>query len=1101
MLGDYYISRAQWKEAVRSIIVRRNRMTRIPFIIALALVISAASWGGQSLVLNHGGNQSLSIPGFSKSDSWRIEFQLHGWNDSETDSNFAELTGGIVRQFGGDRWYFAPQQDSYPGGTPCIFTMTGRSNVLIRIQRDYSVPQWTCEMWDTNGSNYSIQRRAILSANNDTGSGGYIRGQNSNLSFGFLRVSSKLKPLNSRPPVTAETGDVLELKFDGNGSDSSGRGRDMSTSGFTFQETPGQEVFAIPATPNTPSWAPFVPLRAGYPSKLSSHSYSMADASADVTCYWVQTDGPSHAIFDDRSSCTPTLTGLVFGPYTFRLIATDSAGTRAEADIDIGAVAYDDNGVVIYPDERLNSLLGPSMVLGKNPWEWADSQSVKMAVKNWDNYKINGGTWDAEWLLPSVNGIPRNGTVYKPSGTGLKLYGIGTNFKDVFCGGEVGPVAKPIYVVVDQVPADPDDEPNRYARYVASCESDTELTFVSGWIWERPFIDAPGVSWGTVGACSDCSTWNGRNYSSDVNYYGNDLAHYALYYRSGWKKARDSARWMADRYAYSPWIAGGVGWIPRNAALTAAFLRSAIDTEDPPAKNVWPLLRRMVDTQCSGLASSAAVIGDPRESAYCLAFTAMKAKYDPDPAERAESLDILVAGYANRWGSQQKADGSYVNRGATEGDTSRVHYLSRGSSTVTRHSGAAYPSDYCGTVFSTAGSIAINGTDRVSVTGTGTNFVGSAGKVIFMTGTLDGQPWTMASTIAATPAPTATSMTLAYPWRGDTSTITKYKIMDAKPPGRSYWTMFMGEVTSANVLTGPIDTDNWYDCTYVNGDTLTLDKPYTGNTSGGNNYRRMTWQNLTGSGTQPFIMGIIGWAEYLVADALDDYNPTVASDYRATAGKTVDWIWQYGRNPTTKGLRYGVGYSNCKSPDFSPAFECWSSSSNYERSYNIETIGAFARKYLATRSSEDLTIGDALYTDTYAKTGYASPFLSDGHWSDAVEDGSYGFSVTLQTKNYGQAWGVGGGQVWPAARLGGRAKPIPRDVSVGFLLSSVQGAASVQVRTIGPSGRERTTICHDTSPCHLTLDSRMGSYWMQLEYLSNSGAVLAVSERQLIQVR
>src|SRR5690606_14695821 len=143
--------------------------------------------------------------------------------------------------------------------------------------------------------------------------------------------------------------------------------------------------------------------------------------------------------------------------------------------------------------------------------------------------------------LPTVNGIPRNGTVYKPSGTGLKLYGIGTNFKDVFCGGEVGPVAKPIYVVVEQAPADPGDEPNRYPRSVASCESDTELTFVSGWNWERSYIDSPGVTWGTVGACANCATWNGRNYTSDVNFYGNDLAHYALYYRSGWKKARDSA--------------------------------------------------------------------------------------------------------------------------------------------------------------------------------------------------------------------------------------------------------------------------------------------------------------------------------------------------------------------------------------------------------------------------------------------------------------------------------------------------------------------------------------------------------------------------------
>ena len=33
-----------------------------------------------------------------------------------------------------------------------------------------------------------------------------------------------------------------------------------------------------------------------------------------------------------------------------------------------------------------------------------------------------------------------------------------------------------------------------------------------------------------------------------------------------------------------------------------------------------------------------------------------------------------------------------------------------------------------------------------------------------------------------------------------------------------------------------LDTDNWYWCTVVDGNTLTLDKPYTGDTSGGNVY-------------------------------------------------------------------------------------------------------------------------------------------------------------------------------------------------------------------------------------------------------------------------
>lgn len=828
----------------------------------------------------------------------------------------------------------------------------------------------------------------------------------------------------------------------------------------------------------------------------------MADASASTDCYWVQIDGPSHAIFDNRATCTPTLTGLVFGPYIFRLFATDSTGTRSEADLEVGAVAYDDNGVVIYPDERLNSLLGPSMVLGANPWVWADRQSVKMAEKNWNNYKINGGTWDAEWLLSSYGGVPRLGTVYKPSGTGSKLYGVGTNFLDVFCGGSVGPATYNVYVSVDRPPADPGDEPSRYGRQVGSCQSDTELTFTNGWGWDPPFIDSPGTTWGTMLVCANCGVWNGRNYGSDINYYDNALAEYSLYYRSGWKKARDSARWLADRYAYSPWMLGGLAWIPRNMSLTSAFLRAAIDTDDPGTKNVWPLLRGTIDGRCAIYVELSTPIGDVRESSYCLAFTALKAKYDPDATERAESLDRLVTGYTNRWGPQQTAEGAYREGGAVEGDMSRVHQVANGSATVTRYSGSPYPSDYCGTVVTEAGTLVVDNTDRVTVTGTGTNFAGNAGRKIYLTGTLDGQPWSMVSIILGSPTPTATSMKLQFPWRGDPSSVTKYKIMSAAPinPGAEMWPIFMGTVTAGNVLTGARDADNWYYCTVVDGNTLTLDKPYTGDTSGGNVYRRMSQSDLPGNGTQPFMMGITAWAEYLAADALDGYDATAAANYRAAAAKVVDWIWNYGRNPATKGLRYGVGFSNCKATNFASAFGCWVDNPNEERAYNIETIGAFARRYLDSGLTEDLNLGNAIYTDTYATTGLASPFAGDGHWNIATDEDGYGFNLILQTKNYGQAWGLGGGQTWPAARLGGAAAPIPRNVTIGFQLSSVQGAVATRIKTTSSSGAVHLTTCGDTSPCQLTLDKRLGSYWVEMEYTSSTGAVLAASEPQLIQV-
>ena len=59
----------------------------------------------------------------------------------------------------------------------------------------------------------------------------------------------------------------------------------------------------------------------------------------------------------------------------------------------------------------------------------------------------------------------------------------------------------------------------------------------------------------------------------------------------------------------------------------------------------------------------------------------------------------------------------------------------------------------------------------MTITGTGTNFTGSAGKIMVLRGTLNGKPWSMTAQIASSPAPTMNSLTLAHPWRGDLGSV------------------------------------------------------------------------------------------------------------------------------------------------------------------------------------------------------------------------------------------------------------------------------------------------------------------------------------------
>ena len=85
-------------------------------------------------------------------------------------------------------------------------------------------------------------------------------------------------------------------------------------------------------------------------------------------------------------------------------------------------------------------------MFGANPWEWLDYRNQELFETWANNYEINGGTWRLETDLKSLNGIPRNGTVYVNSRHN-KIYGVGTNFKDVFCGGQAGAAVGTPYIV------------------------------------------------------------------------------------------------------------------------------------------------------------------------------------------------------------------------------------------------------------------------------------------------------------------------------------------------------------------------------------------------------------------------------------------------------------------------------------------------------------------------------------------------------------------------------------------------------------------------------------------------------------------------------
>jgi hypothetical protein len=350
---------------------------------------------------NQGG--SVNDPNYPQNQSWRIEFQMHDWTNTPA-GNFSakifELDG-----VGATAWFYpdgvialGDYKDNITPQQPCFVSAAGRTNVVVRFQRDLSKMQLTCEIWNYDGTGYASQMETILNTIQNTSSGGYLAG-GATANLAYLRVYTTIVPLGSRPPVTANGGDWTEWKFENNLNDSSGHSHTANIPGATYANTPNQIAVSLPKTLGAPAWNNWTSLRAGFPAQMDgTASFSLADASSSVNYFWQQISGPSTVRWSDRTSGTPMVTGLVFGTYRFALRVTDTGGKTATTTLDVGAVATDKNGVIVQADPNADKIFGPMIAFGKNPWSYQDERTLRMMNLQIANNPYYATT--AHWRTP-----------------------------------------------------------------------------------------------------------------------------------------------------------------------------------------------------------------------------------------------------------------------------------------------------------------------------------------------------------------------------------------------------------------------------------------------------------------------------------------------------------------------------------------------------------------------------------------------------------------------------------------------------------------------------------------------------------------------------
>ena len=619
-------------------------MKKLP---VLFVLVAASVFGGQSVTPSGQYNLSVTLPYapwtyFSSTQAMRWEFRIHDFGPDW--SNIVRLGSIQLTSIGPNTAFMAGRSvdtfansgslDALPG---CC---AGRTDVLVRVQRDPANSRYTWEVWNTVGGGYLLQTPPVSSFS--ASSWATLEIIVSSGKMAFLRWFSSTVPLGTSVPITGVTGDLGDWEFDGNLFDSSGHGLNMSDSGATYSTTP-----VYPPSCNAGNPAAF---RAGYPAQLDGTASLALDGGLGLTYLWQQLSGPTvtwsrkvrpgRPTVSSQTDSQPAISGLLAGSYTFQLTVKDGSGRSSVCTVNDGAVVTDDHDVVITNLPEVDTLLGPMIRFGANPWPWFDDRhkaEADMQIANMDPYY--GAYWN----------VADPGTV-TVTGNSTTVTGVGTTFTTTICNGPGSPAVPKTDIIV-WYPTGTPGVTGRRGVQVASCQSDTSLTLSNP--WTNDVLAGSGLGY------SDSSTYGTWAYNAaPANYYDNVAAFYALYYRSGIIDYLNAARKLADRFwtcpqidqgnSYTAYSASDASFPHRSRSILGLVLRALDGRPD-----IWTGLNKMYvyynvyapqyDHQF------VPTLWDAREEAYELAEMAYCALYDTDTAWKSTCKAWISTELSSVW--------------------------------------------------------------------------------------------------------------------------------------------------------------------------------------------------------------------------------------------------------------------------------------------------------------------------------------------------------------------------------------------------------------------------------------------------------------------
>ena len=233
-----------------------------------SLHLSSASWATTTVP---------NSPTYNALGSQRFELRVHNWTQNTGGYQPIVASGMFSVELvpNADEIYVCDQADTLEGGGYCAaLPIAGRSDFVIRGQRDVAKMRFDVEIWNADGRSYATASRTIAIASSRSSAGvlGFPTNWavNTSCDLAYFRWYSTLLPLGSIPPHGTLGGDLGDWEFEGNGADSSGNDLSLAFAGQgpLYTPTPAYRPVANAGNSRT--------IRVGYSTELdATRSYSI----------------------------------------------------------------------------------------------------------------------------------------------------------------------------------------------------------------------------------------------------------------------------------------------------------------------------------------------------------------------------------------------------------------------------------------------------------------------------------------------------------------------------------------------------------------------------------------------------------------------------------------------------------------------------------------------------------------------------------------------------------------------------------------------------------------------------------------------------------